>query len=337
MILNSREDAHIYLISNIKFSRYDQKFINNIYTNYIKKSRPLSVNQNVLWETIVKKYKTQIYKNNMSAYDIIKLPWQQPVATQNDIESYLKVQDNIMYLSFPFNKQLITEVRALVFDDKQGYINAGSLVESKYDFTWDKEAGFWSGPFNVYLFKQLYNVAKKQGINIDSTVYDLVNGITSTKEEWTPSLKIVHGSLYINCIADSMMNLLKSFDLSDTSVANMELLCKTFGLHPPIDSELGGTYDVILAINTISDIKTVCEYIKATNRKVAILHKPSFFIKKENAKLLSNELKKYGIKAKTLKKSADLDPEITDTVITNALSVSYHNFPDSVKIIKVIL
>ena len=286
----TRNEAHLQLMNKVRLNRYDMKFMANISEKYLLRHEPLSPGQNTLYEKIVHKYRKQLKKLKVNYKDLLALPWADGIVATEVLtqKTYFRIADSDdgpeMQLYFNFNKKRIEEVRALAHDDNGNHLNRGSTSNfgngQKYNFNWNNAKKTWYGPFNVYLYKQLYDFAKEARLCIDKSVLALNTTMDAhgTKEDWTPGLRLINGTLYINCIAETMLPFLKDIDLTDTSIANIERLSK-LGLTAPDDYDAISEYVNSVSHNTkhvlttAEDVLVLKDYINVSGRKV-LFHIP---------------------------------------------------------------
>ncbi len=247
----TRDQVTSLIITRIRTNRYDAKFLSDIRQKYLLNSRPLSEGQNELWEKIVYKYRKQLKKQGVLVKDIFELDWVLGVYSKDEIvkDSYFDIEDwdedgPYMVLRFKFDKKMIEQVRALVFDDnarwlKRGQVSAYSWGSEKhrYDFTWNGTDKQWSGPYNPHLFKGLLHFANANNIELSPTVQavvDALNETYGTDEAWCVRLMLKHDRLYINNINEVLNDKLAAYDLTDIHPANIEAICSTLAIEPPV-------------------------------------------------------------------------------------------------------
>lgn len=296
----TRDGIHYQLMNMVRFNRYDMKFMANIMEKYIAPKKPLSPGQNALYEKIVHKYRKQLRKLNVNYKDIIALGWDQGIVPTELLnqKTYFRIVEDEIQLYFNFNKTHISNVRAIVHDDKCNHLNCGLQSNfgngQKYNFTWHNPTKSWSGPFNVYLFKQLYKFAKGIRVQIESTAENLISELDAkgTLAEWTPSVKIIFGRMYVSHIAETMLPILETIDPTDLSILNIERMCK-LGLKAPARCELIAEYveSVSLTaehvIQTADDVSTLRNYLEQTKRKV-VFYMPEIGANSDKLKAIQN-------------------------------------------------
>jgi len=279
-LTENRDLMHGQLMTKVRLNRYDMKFMVNIAEKYINQNLPLSNGQNDLYEKIVHKYRKQLRKLKVNYRDILALPWTNGIIDPEVLnqKTFFRItDDNIMEMYFNFNKGHIDEVRALIHDDENQHLNRGVTEGSfgngqKYNFNFTNTTKIWNGPFNVYLFKKLYDFVVSHNIKVEDSVTEVVNALNATgsKADWTPSVRIVGDRLYVNHITESMLSKLDAIDPKDMSASNIERLAQ-FGLAPPDNYSgiakyiNGGTGKQ--EIKTVDDVTELEEYINTCNRK----------------------------------------------------------------------
>ena len=201
-------------------------------------------------------------------------------------QTLLKIENNLITLSFNFNKKMIDEVREIIHDDKAEYLKRGSSDSMgfgngvKYDFTWNNDTRIWSGPFDTYLFRALFYFCAKHGIKIDNTVElfnQKINETYSSKAEWEYSVHVSNGRMYVNNITEAMLPFLKNIDMTDQSITNVEKLTQ-LGLTSDIHGELSQYVNSSSSadkhdLHTPADVDVLKKYIKESGRK-CILYMP---------------------------------------------------------------
>jgi len=238
------------MADTLSLNRYDQRFLNNIIDKYIQQNRGLTKKQDEVVNVILQKYRKQV-KTKMNLYyqSLIDLPWLIPLVTaeKKKKHTYLKVENDFMLLAFPFNKEQIKEVRAMIHDDGHNHLNkfcTGGINTSKYSFFWNKTAMQWQGKFDPYLFKELkfdhylfkelLQFENDKNVKILPSASEIEQAVNQyTKQQWMTQFIELHDRLYINCIDESMMPYLENMDTSDLSLNNIETYSVMLGIEPP--------------------------------------------------------------------------------------------------------
>lgn len=275
---NTRDEIHAALLADVRFGRADADFMVAMLVNYIDQNRALSYNQNALYEKIIVKHQRQIKKLGSSHTFILGLPWKNGVIPTSVLKTYdyfRLVQKNNrieMQLYFSFNTDLVNEVIAIV-NEYDHYDVVRSYSVDTYDFGWCKPDNAWIGPFNLSLFRKLYKFAVKHGIQCDSAIDTFVTQLESygSSEDWTPSLRVVHGRMYVNCISESMLPILAQSDPGDCSFRNIEKLCR-LGLEPPA-IEPNGKYlgNCNVVVRSTDDLVELFDFLNTHGNKTLVL------------------------------------------------------------------
>lgn len=288
---SSRDDMHEDLLECVRFNRFDMRFMANIYNKYIAKARPLSVNQNDVYEKIIHKYKKQLKRLGVRHRDILELQWCNGIATQEEIMKktffrFVEKDGNVQIeMYFPFNETLKQEIQSIVGDDACEYLNieARSRWDSpgrRFDFRWYPEEKKYRGTYNTFLFRKLYDFAVRNNINIDSYVQGIVDRLNDygPRENWAPCVHVEGTKLVVTHPAPSMADYLSKIDMGDTSAKNIERICK-LGIQPP--KEVDDIADFIapdaangVHVGSSADLERLYEYLRRTDRK-AIWIKPN--------------------------------------------------------------
>ncbi len=294
-ITTYRDDMLQMMINQIRFNRYDMKFMQNILVKYIAPGESLSQNQNDLYEKLIHKYRKQFRKLNANYKQILSTKWKHGVILNEELkhQTFFRLADVddevIIELYFNFDKKKIEKVRAIVHDDDCNYLNRGVsdafLDNVKYDFTWDNETKMWSGKFNVQLFKELYRFACMNDLEIDKSVIDLINRMKITHGpecNWQSQIILIDDRMYINNIAESMLPFLDKIDMTDTSIQNIEKITALGVMSPECYGDINqfincASKNTANEISSKSDFRALQNYIEASERKVILFNPVHFY------------------------------------------------------------
>ena len=282
VLTENRDHLHPQLMDKVRLNRYDMKFMVNIAEKYIMQGLPLSSGQNDLYEKIVHKYRKQLRKLKVNYKDILALPWANGLVDPEVLhqQTFFRITDSAeMQLYFNFNKAHIDEIRTLIHDDDCQHLNRGIAEGSfgngqKYNFNFTNTTKTWHGPFNVYLFKKLYDFVVSHNVKVEDSVTDVVNAlnVTGSKEDWTPGLHLVGSRVYVSHITESMLYKLEDIDPEDLSASNIEKFAR-LGLALPenyagIARFINGNSSTSKQdIKTVHDVNELKNYIDTCNRK----------------------------------------------------------------------
>ena len=203
----SREDILTLMLSGkYRLSRYDEKFITDIFM-VIDKKKMITSNQSLLFEKIARKYNRQFEKQKVDIEQLLTLPWKTQVveSAPEYIGAFISIENNTIFIKCPYNRKVI--------DSLCGYENDGS------DFTWDKKARRYEAPFTTNRLRA--------GVKVVTKNYDLVNFCPVTTEllnkaklyedvlYWAPTLIKVNDRFLIAASNEFLDNAIKDITLND--------------------------------------------------------------------------------------------------------------------------
>lgn len=203
--MNCKEDLLKYLISgSLHLSKKDYGFFTNI-KNQIQQNKPITSNQNSLFDKLLIKYKRQLHKEGYTAEDFLSLVWKIPVI--NSEPEYLcaniSIQNNKIIIRCPFNSKFISSIKEIQLQP----------------YNWNKKEKFYEADLTTYNLKKGLGCVKKyyDDIKYDSNIsqiLDTLNQYTNVKF-WNPTLVKVSDSFYVSCINESLYEAIKNIEWSD--------------------------------------------------------------------------------------------------------------------------
>ncbi len=282
LVLRSTRDEMLDdILSRLRISRYDLKFLRHIRDRYVKVGKPLTHSQNESFERIIRKYRKQISKLNCNIHLILNLKWKHGLIEKSEIvkKSFLTIKENDdgnseIQLFYPFNLKMNNELRSIMFDDHGRYYKkfnfTQSMTDLRHKLDWDKNRKIYYGPFNIYLYKELYAFYMKHKLPVDKNIIEKVKKF-DRKINWTPSVFIKNDRLYISMVTESMIRYIdeNNIDLEDISFSNIAKICDNLHLSLPDEYY---TYEKFLGENPIisisckDDLNELSDYLKITNR-----------------------------------------------------------------------
>jgi hypothetical protein len=112
MDFKTLDDVATWMLSNIRMSRYDDQFINNL-TLYITQHGRITSNQDALFKKVASKYVRQFNHVKINVNDTITLPWS--VAVIQSAPEYtnasIKIEDGKLIFRSPYNKNFLTALK----------------------------------------------------------------------------------------------------------------------------------------------------------------------------------------------------------------------------------
>ena len=260
--LNNKEQLIYYMVSNLRLSRYDIRFLQNLERIIVDKKR-ITSNQASLVDKLIEKYERQFVKNQMFIKELLNLPWKTFVIETTDeyTSAHIGILDDNIILKTPYNKAFITSFRSL----------------SQSSFLWDNT--------NKYYIADLSTFSLKLALRMTGTFFnevrysDNVKKLLSQQEYykdikyWTPTLVCVNGNYMIACTNSALDEAIKHITLN-TEIPTLAELVR-YGIH--IDESIlltdeerfAGSYNPQVELTNICDIvpwlKNIkCDYVSVS-------------------------------------------------------------------------
>jgi hypothetical protein len=194
-----------YMISNLRLSRYDIRFLQNLERIYSDK-KIITSNQTILVDKLIVKYERQFVKNTMFIKELLKLPWKTTIVETTDqyTSAHIGILDDNLILKTPYNKAFITTFRSL----------------SNSSFVWDHNNKYYIADLSTYSLKLAINAVKKffTDVRYSDTVKKLIEQLEYYKDVkyWTPTLVCVNGNYMIACSNNALDQAIKHIDINTT-------------------------------------------------------------------------------------------------------------------------
>lgn len=203
MDFKTLDDVATWMLSNIRLSRYDDQFVNNL-TLYIIQHNRITSNQDLLFKKVAGKYKRQFLQYNLAVEDILTRPW-----TVNIVESIpeytgasITIENNKLVLKSPYNKNFLAAIRK----------------NPIYSLEWIKDKRQYEAEYNHYNLKQLlYLTADHYPIlNYCPKVTQIVDSLSAYEsiKYWVPTL-VYNNQYYIAAMNEPLYEAIKDIPLTD--------------------------------------------------------------------------------------------------------------------------
>ena len=276
-----RDSAHLWMRENLRFSRYDISFMENV-ARFISDNRSLTIKQNDLWEKIVHKYRKQIFAESNGAFDeeyILNKQWINPVVEFDpSYAPLLWIDADIIKLRFPFNKETVKDLRTLLQDAGHDYGLMTSSVHHEY-VHWDKNERVWRGTAYPTLIRDLYYFAKLHEFAIDKSVQDIIDSIHGDEFDWCPFAELHNNGYIVSNLSPGLLKALPPNELTLEVVR--DLVGMDITLSDAFQSHIAHKYGYKLGriactrelTITASEVKIVKEWINSTDNNLVIIHK----------------------------------------------------------------
>jgi len=276
-----RDSAHLWMRENLRFSRYDINFMENV-ARYISDNQALTVKQNDLWEKLVHKYRKQIFAESngtISEELILEKSWINSVVEFDpSYAPLLWIEDDIIKLRFPFNKDAVADLRVVIQDAGHDYGLMSSSVHHEY-FSWNKQERVWRGTAYPTLIRDLYYYAKDHEFAVDESVQDLVDSIPGDEFDWCPYAELYGDGYMVSNLSPGLLRALPPNEITLNTVRDLVGLEVT--LSDALQSYVAQKYGYHIGriacqrevrIN-ISEIKLVKQWLRETDNDIFVVHK----------------------------------------------------------------
>ena len=139
--------------SYIKLARYDVNFVNNV-SSFISNKQGMTSRQRELAVKLTDKYRKQFRRLGIDVTQIAKEPIFAQPERQVDRTKKMSMDEDFIYLKFPYSQELIKDVNTFLRDEKL-YHNGNSK--------WVPEDKLWHINNNESNFVMLYNWSYNNG------------------------------------------------------------------------------------------------------------------------------------------------------------------------------
>ena len=257
--LNNKEQVIYYMVTNLRLSRYDIRFLQNLEKIIVDKKR-ITSNQVLLVEKLIAKYERQFIKNELFITKLLELPWKITIVTTTEeyTSPHIGILDDNIILKTPYNKSFISAFRSL----------------SQSSYVWDNVNKYYIADLSTFSLKLAINMASKffNEVRYSATVKKLLEQLSSYKEitHWTPTLVCVNDNYLIACSNSALDDAIKHIELNKHVTTLADLV--RYGIE--IDSSIlltdeerfAGSYNPKIELSNICDIvpwlqNINCDYV----------------------------------------------------------------------------
>lgn len=203
MDFKTLNDVAGWMLTNIRLSRYDEQFVNNL-TFYSLQHNRITSNQDLLFKKVTSKYKKQFTYNKIVVEDLLKLPWNVNVVAS--IPEYtgasITVEDDRIIFRSPYNKNFLTALRK----------------NPLYSLEWHKDKRQYEAKYSPTTLKQLIYLSADyyETLNYCDKVTHIINslGEYETIKYWVPTLIYKDSRYYIAAINEHLYNAIKHVEIT---------------------------------------------------------------------------------------------------------------------------
>ena len=292
-MIDYKEHLIYYMVTNLRLSRYDIRFLQNLEKIIIDKKR-ITSNQVGLVDKLILKYERQFVKNQMFINELIKLPWKTMVVETTDeyTSAHIGILDDNIILKTPYNKLFITTFRSL----------------SQSSFLWDNTNKYYIADLSTFSLKLAVNITTKffTEVRYSENVKKLLDQLHYYKDVkyWKPTLVNCNGNYIIACTNNSLDKAISHIKLNTELITLAELV--RYGIH--IDENIlltdeerfAGSYNPKVELTNICDIvpwlKNIkCDYVSVSGVGIStsVKFKVEFKQALERAGIKYNDTVKY--------------------------------------------
>ena len=260
--LNNKEQLVYYMVANLRLSRYDIRFLQNLEKISSVKKR-ITSNQVELVDKLIEKYERQFVKNQMFIKDLSKLPWKTLVVETTDeyTSAHIGILNDNLILKTPYNKAFITAFRSL----------------SESSFVWDNINKYYIADLSTFSLKVAINMVTKffNDIRYSDNVKKLLDQLYYYKDVkyWTPTLVCINGNYMIACTNKALDESIKHITLNTELITLAELVRYGIQIDENIlrtdEERFAGSYNPKIELNNICDIvpwlqNIKCDYVSVS-------------------------------------------------------------------------
>lgn len=177
MDFKTLDDVATWMLTNIRLSRYDTQFVNNI-SMYSYSHNRITTNQHDLFVKILEKYKKQFHLKKLDLQSVKELPWHVPVVPS--LPEYtnpsIYIEDDNIVIKSPYNKTYLKSLRD----------------SDLFRLQWDKENKRHLLPYSVWNLKNVLSTVSDH-FNVLETSDDIKEALNKlsvydSARFWSPTL-----------------------------------------------------------------------------------------------------------------------------------------------------
>lgn len=192
-----------WMLSNIRLSRYDDQFVNNL-TLYITQHNRITSNQDLLFRKVTGKYRKQFSQLKIEVEEVLTRLWD--VKIVESIPEYtgasIKIENDKLILRSPFNKNFLTALKKNPIYTLQ-WVKDKRQYEAEYSHTNLKEL--------LYLTADHYPI-----LSYCERVTQIVDSLSAYEDikYWVPTL-VYNGHYYIAAMNEHLYEAIKDIPITD--------------------------------------------------------------------------------------------------------------------------
>ena len=253
--LKTAEHLIYFMIKNLRLSRYDSRFLENLEKMTVTTHR-VTTNQVELVNKLIDKYQRQLVKQGFFIEQLLNLPWSTTIVqtTREYTSAHVGLLDDNIILKTPYNKQFVAEFRTI----------------SESCFVWDHTNKYYIGDLSTYSLKLAIKTAKKHFSDVRYS--DRVNELLLQLEQyedavyWTPTLINSNGNYMIACTNTSLDKAIEHIPLNTELSTLAELARYGVNIDNAIivteEERFAATYNPTIELNDLPNIVSWLQNVK---------------------------------------------------------------------------
>jgi len=232
MAFTNLDEVATWMLSNIRLSRYDDQFVNNL-TLYITQHGRITSNQHALFKRVASKYVRQFNHHKVNVNEIITLPWSVSVveSAPEHTSASIEIENDTIIFKSPYNKNFITAYRKTPI----------------YSMLWHRDTRQYTLDYSptvlrdlIYLSAEYYEVIRYCPITTD-IIHKL--GEYESVKYWVPTLTYVNGILCIKAINSYLYEAIKDIPINDDLKTIATLVKYGIKIDDSVINHLNETHD----------------------------------------------------------------------------------------------
>jgi hypothetical protein len=203
MDFKTLEDVATFMLINIRLSRYDLQFVNNL-TNMIGVKNTITTNQDNLFRKIALKYKRQFTQQKFDIDSLLLLSWQCNLIASSPQYTHASIsiiKDTIIFKS-PFNKSFLNALKK----------------NPIHSMEWHKDKRQYEIKYGPTTLKMLLSLSADHFDDIDycPITTNIINSLSEYEsvKYWKPTLVCKNGNFYVVAINEVLNDIIKDIPLT---------------------------------------------------------------------------------------------------------------------------
>ena len=197
------DEVATWMLSNIRLSRYDDQFVNNL-TLYTVQNNRITSNQHALFKKVATKYIRQFNHYKINVNDIITLPWSVSIVEstpEHTSASITIIGDDIIFRS-PYNKNFISAYRK----------------KPIHSMNWNKDKKQYDLKYSATVLRDLMYMSAEyyEVVRYCPVTTDIINKLSEYEsvKYWTPTLTYTNGLYCVKAINTHLYEAISDIPLS---------------------------------------------------------------------------------------------------------------------------